>query len=102
MFTKIASVAVVIFAMLVNGFAQSPSAPKANSAPAPASSPSSPVLQDGTPVKLRIGQTVSSADAHVGETVDFEVLEEVRLSNLLIIPKGGVAWATVTGAQPKR
>jgi len=45
---------------------------------------------------------VSSADAHVGDTVDFEVLDEVRLSNLLIIPKGGVAWATVTEAQSKR
>ena len=39
---------------------------------------------------------------HVGETVDFEVLEEVKLGNLLMIPKGGVAWATVTEAQSKR
>ena len=30
------------------------------------------------------------------------MLDEVRLSNLLIIPKGGVAWATVTEAQSKR
>lgn len=36
------------------------------------------VLEDGTPIKLRIGRTVSSADAQVGETVDFEVLEEIR------------------------
>jgi len=37
------------------------------------------VLEDGTPVKLRINRNVSSSDAHVGETVDFEVLEEVLL-----------------------
>ena len=30
-------------------------------------------LEDGTPVKLRISRTVSSADAHVGDTVDFVV-----------------------------
>ena len=32
-------------------------------------------LVDGTPIKLRIGRNVSSADAKVGEVVDFEVLE---------------------------
>ena len=36
-----------------------------------------PILEDGTPVKLRIAQTVSSADAHVDDKVEFEVLEEV-------------------------
>jgi hypothetical protein len=51
-----------------------------------------PVLEDGTPVKLRLTRNVSSADARVGETVDFEVLEEIRVGDLLVIPKGGVAW----------
>lgn len=37
------------------------------------------VLQDGTPVRLRLSRNLSSADAKEGETVDFEVLEEVRL-----------------------
>jgi len=64
--------------------------------------PSRPTLEDGTPVKLRINQTISSADARVGQTVDFEVLEEVKLGDTLIIPKGGIAWATVTEAQSKR
>ena len=59
-------------------------------------------LEEGTPVKLRIGRTVSSADSQVGDTVDFEVLEEIKVGDLLVIPKGGVAWATVTDAQPKR
>jgi hypothetical protein len=60
------------------------------------------VLEDGTPVKLRINRTVSSADAQVGDTVDFEVLEEVLVNNVLVIPKGGLAFATVTEAQAKR
>jgi hypothetical protein len=34
-------------------------------------------LQDGTPVRLRLSRNVSSATAHVNETVDFEVTEPV-------------------------
>lgn len=64
--------------------------------------PQGPTLEDGTPVRLRISQTVSSADAHVKDRVDFEVLEEVRVSNAVIVPKGGIAWGTITIAQPKR
>ena len=60
------------------------------------------VLEEGTPVKLRINRTVSSADAHVGDTVDFEVLEDISVNGVLVIPKGGLAFATVTAAQPKR
>jgi len=60
------------------------------------------VLEDGTPVKLRINRTVSSADAHVGDTIDFEVLEDVSVNGTLVIPKGGLAFATVTEAQAKR
>jgi len=60
------------------------------------------ILEDGTPVKLRLSRNLSSADAHVGDTVDFEVVEEVRVGDLLVIPKGGIAWGTVTEAEPKR
>jgi PEGA domain len=59
-------------------------------------------LDDGTPVRLRISQTVSSADAHVNDRVEFEVIDEVRVADTLIIPKGGIAWGTVTEAQHKR
>jgi len=59
-------------------------------------------LLDGTPIKLRIGRNVSSADAKVGEHVDFEVLEDVEVMGLVVIAKGATASATVTEAQPKR
>ena len=58
-------------------------------------------LQDGTPVKLRLNRTMTSADAKTGETVDFEVLEDVKIGEIVIIPRGGVALATVTEAKPK-
>src|SRR5438876_3445031 len=59
-------------------------------------------LEDGTPVKLRTSRTISSADAHTGDTLDFEVLEDVFAKDTLVVPKGGIAWGTVTEAQPKR
>jgi len=59
-------------------------------------------LEDATPVKLRINRNISSADAQVNETVDFEVLEEVKVHDVVVIPRGGMAWGTVTEAQPKR
>jgi hypothetical protein len=59
-------------------------------------------LEDATPIKLRINRNISSADAQVNETVDFEVLEEVKVHDVVVIPRGGTAWATVTEAQPKR
>jgi hypothetical protein len=51
---------------------------------------------------LRMSQTVSSADAHVDDRVEFEVLEEITVANVVVIPKGGIAWGTVTEAQGKR
>ena len=60
------------------------------------------VLEDGTPVKMRINRTISSADAHTGDTVDFEVLEDISVNGTPVIAKGGLAFATVTEAQSKR
>jgi hypothetical protein len=49
--------------------------------------PNQLVLQDGTPVRLRLNRNVSSADATVGESVDFEVLDEVSVNGAAVIPK---------------
>jgi hypothetical protein len=60
------------------------------------------VLEEATPVKLVLGETISSADATVGQLVSFEVVEDVLVQGVVVIPKGGNAWATVTSAQAKR
>jgi hypothetical protein len=60
------------------------------------------VLEDGTPIKLVLSETISSADATVGQTVPFEVVEDVLVDGIVVVPKAGMAWATVTAAQPKR
>jgi hypothetical protein len=75
---------------------------QSSTAPPPVKQPLSFGLEDGTPVKLRTNRTVSSADAHVNDTLDFEILEEVKVHDVIVIPRGGIAWGTITEAQPKR
>lgn len=58
-------------------------------------------LSDGTPVKLRTSRNMSSADEKTGATVDFEVLEDVKIGEIVIIPRGGTALGTVTRGKPK-
>lgn len=66
------------------------------------STPARFILEDGTPIKLVLGETISSADATVGQTVPFEVVEDIVVDGIVVVPKGGTAWATVTEAQAKR
>src|SRR5215468_5499784 len=60
------------------------------------------ILHDGTPVRMRLSRTLSSYDAQLGETVDFEVLDDVKVEDRVVVKRGAVALATVTEAQPKR
>jgi hypothetical protein len=60
------------------------------------------VLEDGTPIKLVLGETISSADERVGNLVNFEVVEDVLVSGIVVIPRGSTAWASVTVAEPKK
>jgi hypothetical protein len=59
-------------------------------------------LEDGTPIKLRLTRNLSSADATTGDRADFEVLEDIKVKDVIVVPRGGLALATVTEAQHKR
>lgn len=61
-----------------------------------------PMLADGTPVRLRLTRNVSSGEARTGDTVDFEVLEDVVVNDVTVIKRGSPAIATVTDALAKR
>jgi hypothetical protein len=72
-------------------------------APAVAAAPPAPnTLLDGTPVKLRLAENLSSETNKTGEQVPFEVVEEVTLQGVPVIPKGAQALATVTTAEGKK
>jgi hypothetical protein len=85
----------------------------ASSAPAPslavAASPADAatpgvgfLLEDGTPVHLVLSENLSSADAVTGQTVEFEVVDDVVVNGFVVIPHGATAWATVTDAEHKK
>lgn len=59
-------------------------------------------LEDGTPIHLRLTRNLSSASDKKGDTIDFEVMEEVTVDNVVVVPRGAVAWATITDAHPKK
>ena len=98
---------IVVCCMLSTALAQSSSPPPASgqSQPtnAPANGPSKGfILEDGTAVTLRLGRSLSSADAHDGDRVDFEVAEEVSVNRIVVIPKNSPASGTVITAHKKR
>jgi hypothetical protein len=76
-------------------------APAAVPAPAPRV-PVPHTLLDGTPVKLRLSENLTSATAKAGDQVPFEVTDDVLVDGVAVIAKGGAALATVTDANPKR
>jgi hypothetical protein len=45
---------------------------------------------------------MSSSDAKADEKVDFEVLEDIKVGDVVVVKQGAMAIATVTEAQPKR
>ena len=69
---------------------------------APATTPAPHSLLDGTPVKLRLSETISSADAKVGQEIPFEVIEDISVDQVVVLPKGSTAIATVTEADHKK
>ena len=81
--------------------------PSAPAIPAPAAAtltgpPQPHTLLDGTPVKLRLSQTISSADAKVGQEIPFEVVEEIKVDDAVVLPKGATAIGTVTECNAKK
>jgi hypothetical protein len=91
---KNALVLAVLVAMvpLTSSAQTSPKPPSAIS-----SSPVEVMLPDGTPVKLRLGSTAASSGVRVGENLELEVAEDVRISDVVVVAKGNVASAEVTG-----
>ena len=59
------------------------------------------VLDDGTPIRLRSTDSISSADSHVDDRVNFEVVDDIKAGDVIVVRHGTSAIGTVTEAQPK-
>jgi hypothetical protein len=82
-----------------------PKDPKAVPAQSPAPATKAPLtfgLVEDTPIRIKLARTMSSKDARVDDRVDFEVLEDVKVGDTIVIERGAMAIATVTEAHPKR
>lgn len=53
-------------------------------------------------MKLRLSQSISSAEAKVGQEVPFEVVEDLKVDDVVVLPKGAVAIANVIEAEHKK
>jgi hypothetical protein len=71
-------------------------------APSAPPSPYEFTLRNGTPIRMKLGKTISSATAHVGDEVDLQVAEEVVVDGFLVIPQGAAAVGSVKEAEPKK
>ena len=58
-------------------------------------------LSEDTPVRLKLSRTMSSHDAKIDEKVDFEVIEDVKVGDVVVVQHGGMAIATVTESWKK-
>jgi len=74
----------------------------AEAAPSTPAIPSEFILRNGTAIHLKLGKTISSASAHVGDRVDLQVTEEVIVDGFSVIPQGAEATGLVKEAEPKK
>ena len=56
-------------------------------------------IKGGTVVSLEATNSVRGAKAHVGQTVDFRVLRDVKVNGIVAIPMGSIAKGTVYEAK---
>ncbi len=66
------------------------------------SSPAKNVLEDGTPVRLTLQETISSKDAKIGQEIAFQVVDDVSVDGYVVISRGATAKGTVTDVLPAR
>jgi hypothetical protein len=59
-------------------------------------------IPDGTKLRARLDQPLSSASAEVGQAVELVIAEPVKINNVIAIREGARVTGTVTEAVPKR
>jgi hypothetical protein len=60
------------------------------------------VIESGTPVKLQLAQTISSAHAHKSDRLDFVVTKDVAVEGFTVIRAGAEAEGSVVAVKGRR
>jgi len=64
--------------------------------------PAAFTLANNTPIRLKLNNTISSATAHVGDAVELEVVEDVIVDGVTILPAGWKVNGAIAEAEPKK
>src|SRR5579885_2353682 len=60
------------------------------------------MVPEGTKLRVRLDQTISSATADEGQNVQLSVTEAVKVGEQVVIPEGASVTGTITTAMAKR
>ena len=63
---------------------------------------SSIILQEGTPIKAALMKDISGKEVSVGQSIDFELSDNIIINDRVVIPKGAKIIGTVTEAQASK
>ena len=87
----------MLLALITAGFSlNSASQTPVPQASAASTAPVNVMLADGTPVKLLLGTTAAANGVRIGENLELEVADDVRVGDVVVIAKGSPASVTVT------
>lgn len=89
-----AAIAALIFTPLASGAAFAQSAPAA--AASAVAADGALTLATGTPITLAVAQEVTSSTHHAGDMFALTVLNDVRIGDTIVIPRGTPAQAEIT------
>src|SRR5690242_5616132 len=59
-------------------------------------------IPDGTKVRVRLDQTLTSATSEEGQTVELSVTDAIKVGDQAVIPQGARVTGTITSAHEKR
>jgi len=59
------------------------------------------VVQDATPIRLRLTNGLIFTSVKPGDRADFDILDDLRIDGILVMARGARATATMTMAEPK-
>ncbi len=60
------------------------------------------VVPDGTKIRVRLEQNLTSDNVETGQTIDFRVTQEVRVGDAVVIASGAPAQGNIISAEAKR
>src|SRR5260370_11246636 len=60
------------------------------------------MIPDGTKVRVRLEENLSSETAELGQTLDFAVTQEVRVGDAVVIANGARATGSIVNVEQRR